>query len=78
MIARFLAWWRRPPLRQRILNALSETEWLRAIDICKGVTAPFYYGKTIILLFDLEREGLVTRKPNPANDRLSLFRKTRQ
>lgn len=78
MIARLFAWWRRPPLRQRILNTLSETEWLRAIDICKGVTAPFRYGETIIILFDLEREGLVIRKPNPEKPRLSLFRKTRQ
>lgn len=74
MIARFLTWWRRPSLRHRILNALSETEWSTGTDVShRAKLHPFRYGAISIELINLESEGLVESRPGP-NRR--MYRKT--
>lgn len=83
MIARLFAWWRRPPLRQRILNALSETEWQIGLDIARRAKIhPFRQGEMYIKLSVLEDEGLVESRPGPLSrdnvNRHRIYRKTRQ
>lgn len=81
--ARLFAWWRRPPLRQRILNALSETEWSIGLDITRRAKIhPFKTAAMYFVLLDLENEGLVESRPGPLSsdhvNRHRKYRKTRQ
>lgn len=83
MIARFFAWWRRPSLRQRILNVLSETEWSIGLDISRRAKIRSgQYGTMCLELIALENEGLVESRPGPVSrdriNRHSIYRKTRQ
>lgn len=53
-------WWSKPPAKQRVLNALSTTEWRPGLDVSKRAevsTARFYP-----LILDMEETGLVLSK----------------
>lgn len=78
MIARLLTCWHRPSLRQRILNALSETEWSIGLDISRDAKIhPFRHAAMYFELITLEKEGLVESRPGPLS-RHRIYRKTRQ
>ncbi len=57
MLQRLIAWWRRPSARNRILTALSVTEWQRGLDIIK--TANIHIGQFYAIAGELEAEGVI-------------------
>lgn len=61
----FLRWYRRPPLRERVLSVLADArEPLPGREIAKRAGAGFIGPYT--LLERLESEGLVDSKPDPS------------
>ncbi len=60
MFRRLIDWWRRPPADQRILAALSTTEWRRSLDIVNAANVSIggYYSH----IFKLEAGGIVESK----------------
>lgn len=64
MIPKFLRWWHQPPLRQRVLDSLSETEWFRATELPVN---PWNVASIFTQLYILEREGLVESKWGPVS-----------
>jgi hypothetical protein len=53
-------WWRRPPVEQRILAAMSVTEWRRGFDVIK--TAKVSVGAFYSRIFAMEANGWVESK----------------
>lgn len=60
LIRATLDWWQRPPARQRIIDAMSPTDWKSSLDIIKSakVSIPVFYRR----IFALEAEGVVESK----------------
>ena len=61
MLERLKEWWRRPPVRDRILAALSPTEWRRGLAVSTEAKT-WSYGGFYVAVEALEREGLVESK----------------
>lgn len=61
MLERFLAWWKTPPLRDRVLEVLRSYSFdLTAIDIARDIDDNWPpLGRVYPVLMRLEREGVV-------------------
>jgi DNA-binding PadR family transcriptional regulator len=71
-IKRLIAWWRRPPLRERVLATMvavhyEGTREMRGLDIAKRANCR---GTVYVALRQLEDEGLVGSREEPE---LTLF-----